>query len=71
MALAAPDRVRLAEMSDEDLEAHIAFLQYWLQFDQETVAIAVRERDRRGRGGYVLTAEAEDYLDLFAQREAA
>jgi hypothetical protein len=49
----------LAHLSDAQLEAHIANLDAWLALELEEARGAVAERDRRGRGGYVLTAAAE------------
>jgi hypothetical protein len=58
----------LARLSDSDLESHIANLETWLAFDFIDLTDAVRERDRRGRGGYALTPAAEAYI---AQHQAA
>jgi hypothetical protein len=58
-------------LSDAQLDEHIEMLEQWLAFDEETIAVAVAERNRRGRGGYQLTEAAEAYLSDLGRRAAA
>lgn len=59
--LATPMR-SASSLSDSALDAHLANLESWFAAELAEMSDAVAERDRRGRGGYVLTAEAEAYL---------
>ena len=58
----------LETLTDDQLDAHIGNLDSWLLFELADLTSAVEERERRGRGLFALTPEAERYLSDFGVR---
>lgn len=58
-------------LTDDQLDAHIGNLDSWLLFELADLKSAVEERERRGRGLFTLTPEAERYLSDFGARAPA